>query len=254
MASHRIEVALLPKLADAEGASAAAGLKSAGAKGVTGCRVVRVFNVSGTMSMADVERLAAELLSDKVVDIYAIDKPVLKEKGYKALEIARHPGVMDPAEQSIKRGAKALGAELEEVWTAKRFLIKGNVESEKLAAAARRILANEVIEFVSTERLPAERPHPGKYNFKLVTIPLFDMDEKQMVETSRKMVLSLNAEEMKTVQNHFRKLGRNPTDAELETIAQTWSEHCVHKTLKGLIHYEGKTIDNLLKATINSFP
>jgi phosphoribosylformylglycinamidine (FGAM) synthase PurS component len=27
-------------------------------------------------------------------------------------------------------------------------------------------------------------------------------------------------------------LGREPTDIELETIAQTWSEHCVHKTLK----------------------
>jgi phosphoribosylformylglycinamidine synthase len=250
MPSHRIEVALLPKLADAEGAGAAAGLKSAGAKGVTGCRVVRVFNVSGAVSVADVEKLAGELLSDKVVDIYAIDKPVMKEKGYKALEIARHPGVMDPAEQSIKRGARALGITLDEVWTAKRFLVKGNAGNERLIAAARRILANEAIEFVSTERLPAERTHPAKYNFKLVTIPLLDMDEKQMVEISRKMVLSLNAEEMKTVQNHFRKLGRNPTDAELETAAQTWSEHCVHKTLKGLIRYEGKTIDNLLKTTI----
>jgi len=250
MASHRVEVALLPKLPDAEGASAAAGLKSAGAKGVKNCRVVRVFNVSGSVSANDIEKLAAELLSDKVVDTFAIDTPVLEEKGYKALEIARHPGVMDPAEQSIKRGAKALGITLDEVWTAKRYLVKGNAGNKALVTAARRILANEVIEFVSTERLPAERLHPAKYNFSLVTVPLLEMDEKQMVETSRKMVLSLNAEEMKTVQNHFRKLGRNPTDAELETVAQTWSEHCVHKTLRGLIRYEGKTIDNLLKATI----
>ena len=53
-----------------------------------------------------------------------------------------------------------------------------------------------------------------------------------------------------TIQAHFATLGRDPTDCELETIAQTWSEHCSHKTLKGRIAFEGRTIDNLLKETI----
>ena len=42
---------------------------------------------------------------------------------------------------------------------------------------------------------------------------------------------------MQTIQAHFRELGREPTDVELETIAQTWSEHCSHKTLAGRIAY-----------------
>ena len=46
------------------------------------------------------------------------------------------------------------------------------------------------------------------------------------------------------------ELGREPTDCELETLAQTWSEHCSHKTLRGRIAFEGRTIDNLLKQTI----
>jgi phosphoribosylformylglycinamidine synthase len=37
---------------------------------------------------------------------------------------------------------------------------------------------------------------------------------------------------------------------ELETLAQTWSEHCKHKTLTGRVRFEGKVIDNLLKSTI----
>ena len=45
-------------------------------------------------------------------------------------------------------------------------------------------------------------------------------------------------------------LGRDPTDCELETLAQTWSEHCSHKTLRGRIEFEGAVIDNLLKQTI----
>ncbi|MEK7354565.1 MAG: phosphoribosylformylglycinamidine synthase subunit PurL, partial [Chloroflexota bacterium] len=38
--------------------------------------------------------------------------------------------------------------------------------------------------------------------------------------------------------------------AELETLGQTWSEHCVHKTFKGRITFGTAIIDNLLKSTI----
>ncbi len=55
---------------------------------------------------------------------------------------------------------------------------------------------------------------------------------------------------MKCIQRHFVELGREPTDCELETLAQTWSEHCSHKTLRGRISFRGATIDNLLKQTI----
>ena len=55
---------------------------------------------------------------------------------------------------------------------------------------------------------------------------------------------------MQAIKRHFAELGRDPTDCELETLAQTWSEHCSHKTLRGRISFRGKTIDNLLKQTI----
>ena len=54
---------------------------------------------------------------------------------------------------------------------------------------------------------------------------------------SRQGQLYLSLVEMQTIQAHFQKLGRDPTDAELETVAQTWSEHCSHKTLAGRIRY-----------------
>jgi len=89
-------------------------------------------------------------------------------------------------------------------------------------------------------------------------IEILNLSDSQLVELSRKNVLSLSLEEMKTVQGYFKKLKRNPTDVELETIAQTWSEHCKHKTLTGIIEYteekNGKkskrTYNNLLKETI----
>jgi phosphoribosylformylglycinamidine synthase len=93
-------------------------------------------------------------------------------------------------------------------------------------------------------------------NCKIVEI--LNLSDKELVEFSKKAVLSLSLEEMKAVQNYFKKLKRNPTDVELETVAQTWSEHCKHKTLTGIIEYaqikDGKkskrVYNNLLKETI----
>jgi phosphoribosylformylglycinamidine (FGAM) synthase-like enzyme len=42
---------------------------------------------------------------------------------------------------------------------------------------------------------------------------------------------------MRTIQRYYAELGRDPTDVELETLAQTWSEHCVHKTFKAQIDF-----------------
>src|SRR5437667_10557081 len=86
-------------------------------------------------------------------------------------------------------------------------------------------------------------------------VPLLDAEDSQLLEISRQALLSLNLQEMKTIQSYFDRLGRNPTDVELETIAQTWSEHCKHKTFGAVIEYEEtgrgtRVYDNLLKATI----
>jgi phosphoribosylformylglycinamidine synthase len=71
---------------------------------------------------------------------------------------------------------------------------------------------------------------------------------------SREGQLYLSLVEMKTIQEQFRQRDRDPTDIELETIAQTWSEHCSHKTLAGRIAYRDpdgeRSFGNMLKETI----
>lgn len=91
-------------------------------------------------------------------------------------------------------------------------------------------------------------------------INLLNLNDEELIQVSKKYLFSLNLNEMKRVQEYFRVLGREPRDIELETIAQTWSEHCKHKTLTGIIKYREKNlntgeekveiIDNLLKSTI----
>ena len=78
-------------------------------------------------------------------------------------------------------------------------------------------------------------------------IEILNADDAELMRISREGTLSLNLNEMKTIQTHFGTLGRNPTDVEIETIAQTWSEHCVHKTFKSIIRYseDGKAPEQI---------
>jgi phosphoribosylformylglycinamidine synthase II len=89
-----------------------------------------------------------------------------------------------------------------------------------------------------------------KTAFSLFEINTLEAADNQLQEISRELGLSLNLQEMKAIQAHFKKKGRNPTDVELQTIAQTWSEHCFHKTFKGKIRIGNKEINSLFKTYI----
>ena len=69
----------------------------------------------------------------------------------------------------------------------------------------------------------------------------------QLAEVNAEMALGFSPEELTVIQAYFKKEGRNPTDVELQTISQTWSEHCCHKTFKGKIKLDGKQISSLFK-------
>lgn len=62
--------------------------------------------------------------------------------------------------------------------------------------------------------------------------------------------INLNPEEIRRVRAHYAHLGRDPTDIELQTIAQTWSEHCYHKVFKSKIKFGKREIDGLFKSYI----
>ncbi|MGB9595457.1 MAG: AIR synthase-related protein, partial [Candidatus Poribacteria bacterium] len=72
---------------------------------------------------------------------------------------------------------------------------------------------------------------------KVQQIEILNASDEELQKISIEGILSLNLEEMRAIKNYFVQIGRNPTDVELETLAQTWSEHCVHKTFKGIIEY-----------------
>ena len=248
-------------------------IKDCGLGEVEDVRIRTVYFLIGTLESQEAHCIADRLLIDKVIQEYDLfsesEKPPIPP-AYQSLQIIYKPGVMDPVEESTLKGIRDLGiSSVESIRTAKRYLFKSALQKEALDTIAEKFLYNKVIQSV----LPEEEhrlydfSHLPDYKFHLRAMPLLEAGEKELLCISREGQLYLNIHEMRTIQQYFKKLKRNPTDCELETIAQTWSEHCVHKTFRGNIDYKEKTsrrakgerfskkignkkIHNLLKSTI----
>jgi len=63
-------------------------------------------------------------------------------------------------------------------------------------------------------------------------IDIHSADDGQLMKISQEMGLSLSVDEMKMVRDYFASEGRKPTDIELQSIGQAWSEHCCYKSSK----------------------
>jgi phosphoribosylformylglycinamidine synthase len=87
--------------------------------------------------------------------------------------------------------------------------------------------------------------------FPLFEIDLSESNKEELESLSASLGLALSLNEMKTLKAYFAKQRRHPTDAELQTFGQTWSEHCIHKTFKGeVVTPEGRI---LAKNLFNSY-
>jgi phosphoribosylformylglycinamidine synthase len=74
-----------------------------------------------------------------------------------------------------------------------------------------------------------------------------DAAPKALMELNVRCGWSLSAPELAAIQAHFRRLRREPTRAEVETLAQTWSEHCKHKTFTSPVRLKDGKSTRLLK-------
>ncbi|MFA5255420.1 MAG: phosphoribosylformylglycinamidine synthase subunit PurL [Candidatus Omnitrophota bacterium] len=217
-------------------------------------KFVYVYLIEADIQEPEIRRICEELLIDPVTQDYSYRGNVSNEQAYKVVEIAYNPGVMDPVEDSAKKAIRDLGIKgLKAIKTAKKYLIKGRFSKKEIHSISGKILFNKVIQH-AVKGKSSIYPEPPAYQFKLIHIDISKANDKKLKEISKKGQLFLNIDEMRTIRGYFRKLKREPTDCELETIAQTWSEHCKHKTFRGRIEYRDKDkklkITNLLKSTV----
>ena len=248
---------------DLAGRAVAAAAADFGLAGQLSVRSAYGYLLEGDLQAADAARLARELLADTVVETVCVapvgseslaQPPANADPAARLVHVLLKPGVMDPVAQSARQAIADFGLPVDEVRTFRKHWIAG-LDDAGLRTLASRVLANDSIEQVVSGPLRLERLRLGSnYRFELHHVPLRELDDAGLARLSREGQLYLTLVEMRTIQNYFRELGRDPTDAELETVAQTWSEHCSHKTLAGRIAYRdergSRHFENMLKETI----
>ena len=239
----------------------------------------KIFSVCYDLSEQDVHDFANNCLRDNIVNDAYINTFYHDPLYCSFIVVAKLPGVTDDEGTSAQKTLAdflniALDTNTQHIFTKEVYLIENALESEQLQMIAEELLGNKLIHHFEYGLLsPAAQPDFG-YVPEVVmatheeaeTFDIFVSDE-ELLDLSKKMVLSLNLAEMKAIQNYYNApevkkqraqagLSELPTDCEIEVLAQTWSEHCKHKEFNAIIHYEDlktgekKTIDSLFKTYI----
>jgi len=219
----------------------------------------RLVHVRGDLAKEQLDSFAMTLLCDPVsgwwqhADELAVDDTTV------TIETGLRPGVTDREGAELVRASHQIGLPVEAATIGRRWVIEASpaLTAEQIDVLAHRVLHNEVIERWSVGPLPA-----GFVEGQPVTPPTESIgvigatdDDLQAITNGRR--LGLNLTEMQAVRSHFTSLERNPTDAEIETIAQTWSEHCAHKTFRATIDMHAdngdvEQVDGLLKSYLRA--
>jgi phosphoribosylformylglycinamidine synthase len=242
---------------DVQGASVLNDIKELGVSTVQAVQFARVYLIEADFDRNFAERVAKELLADLVCEEYIIGRSGAPAGLAKAtlIEVHLKSGVTDPVAESVTAAVADMGIQASNVRTARKYVILGEINQKQTDLITKKILANDCIEVCvigSVAEPPS--PHTKPYELKVIHWPIRELNDDGLLALSREKDLFLNIIEMKTIQDYYRRLEREPTDVELESIAQTWSEHCVHKTLKSEIDmdFDGRHVhfDNLLKETV----
>jgi len=259
---YTIEIREKKGIYDAVGEGVKKDILDLGITTVEDVKFIQVYFIEGGLNQSEIKLICERLLTDPITQEYTYKKSNIKNQKSKinpkskiqkksyVVEVAYNPGVMDPVEESAKKGIMDLGIKKEvSVKTAKKYILEGRLKKDEIDFISDKLLHNKAIQHIvkSIEHSLSALP---PYEFKKIEVDILSAGSHELLKISKDGQLFLNLYEMTAIKKYFKKLGRNPTDCELESIAQTWSEHCKHKTLRGLIRYNGKTINNLLKNTV----
>lgn len=194
------------------------------------------------MNQEEIQRLG-DLLGDPVTEEYRVtispESPKIDSERY--IEVALLPGVTDPVAENLVRAARLVGIDgIEQAATGKHYTLSGDVSKEELEHLALSEFSNPVIQTYEINR-PIMPPFVDyeMASDEVDIISIREADDKSLLAISAERMLALDLNEMQAIQAYYRSEGRDPSDLEIEMLAQTWSEHCIHKTFRANISYHG---------------
>lgn len=238
-------------------------------------RTVRGYTIHSSLSEEQLELLGKELFSDPIVENYSIDNPFAGSNDFKEfewfIEVRFKPGVTDNIGNTATTiandiiGKDIIGKELGRnilVSSSIQYLLKGDLTKKHAEKIAKELLGNELIENFIIDKIDKFKNKDIRNSVLSLLLPKdlsfkdsskieyinLDISDEDLINLSKDRCLALTLEEMKSIKNYFsdtnvimqrKKIGlAGITDAELELLAQTWSEHCKHKIFNAEIDYQ----------------
>lgn len=219
---------------------------------VESAKVIDVYTINKNLSEKEVKEIA-EILANPISQTYEIkpNKDTKQKTNFDfALETGFLPGVTDnigtTAKECIEDYLKTKFKEDESVHSSTLILLKGKLTAESVGKIGES-LANKLIQRIHIKDaktfekdlgmdiiIPKVKlktpPPPSEINLDISEEDLIKLGKEGIINKDRERngPLALDKESILTIKEYFKKIGRNPTDIELESLAQTWSEHCKH--------------------------
>ncbi len=273
---HTIEVTFKPKLINSFAENLSASQQAGKQKeifdlgfSVKSVKEIILYCIDKKFSEKDLNLLAQELFSDPLTQEFSVDESMVGKFSWDWLiHVKNLPGVKDNtgerAQEAIQDILQTQFNKGEAVYTSKYFLIKGNINKSDVEKIAKGVFAYESVEswHVINRKTYSKNSYSPEIPKVLIahkpTISKLQLGSAQeLLHLSKRKNLALNIEEMSAIKEYFSKSGvvndrqkigldNNPTDAELEVLAQTWSEHCKHKIFNAYVKYtEGKKTEHI---------
>jgi phosphoribosylformylglycinamidine synthase len=154
------------------------------------------------------------------------------------IEAALLPGVTDSVAATVLEAARTLGLNVSAAATGRRYVVHTSsgrgLDADECERIATRLLSNAVIERMAIGQIEPAFAHASE-PAPLEHVEVRWLSDEQLAQLNRERGMALDPAELRVIADWFERAGRAPTDVELETLAQTWSEHCAHKTFRARV-------------------
>ncbi len=236
-------------------------LKNLGFQKIKNVFLRDVYTIEKSFTTKNLQKIASSLTNPVTFDFFISEKGIKKFPQNKkfdwAIEIGFLPGVTDNIANTTKEIIEDLFKikfkKNEGMYTSQITFIEADL-SKKEIHKIRDSLYNPIIQrahikswqeykkdggmdFIVPHVKLKQKPHVSTVNLEISDKKLEEIGKYgiESADGTRRGPLALSLSYMKEIQKYFRKRGRNPADIELESIAQTWSEHCKHTIFNSCI-------------------
>jgi len=244
----------------------ARGARRLGLQKVSAVLRSEIYFVRGNIAPGELDLLGRFLFSDPVTQTFSVETCPGSSlgEGDNVVEVTYHPGVTDPVADEILRSAHELGiAGIDAATTGQRYEIACSggaaLSDAELRLLAAKLLANPVTQRYSIGCVEPSFPGLEEAVTSIERLPIHVLDDEGLKALNAERRAALDFAELLALRDYFAAEGRPCTDVEFEMLAQTWSEHCFHKTFKAIIDVEDgekgglpARVDNILRSYIKA--